>query len=308
MKVVILGAGNVGATCAFELMRENFCHIFLIDVVEGLAEGKALDLSQAAVSFNFAYKIEGGSDYAGLEGADVVVLTAGKPRRPGMTRLDLIKENGNIVKSLVGKVKERCPQSILIIVTNPLDLMVYLSFKVSQFSREKVMGMGSLLDSFRFRYFLGKKLGLNSFEVEGWVLGTHDKNMVPLFSTVRWRGFPLSLSQDEVHEISKRTKEGGAEIVSLLKTGSAFYAPGVSVARLVKAVLRNEKTLLPVAIVLKGEYGLSGAVVSLPCIVGRDGVEKVVEFPISSEEKNLLVDSIEEFKKNLKIIEKEVGY
>jgi malate dehydrogenase len=308
MKVVILGAGNVGATCAFELMRENFCNIFLIDVVEGLAEGKALDLSQAAASFDFTYRIEGGSDYAALEGADVVVITAGKPRRPGMSRLDLIKENGGIVKSLVKEVKERCPQSILIVVTNPLDLMVYLSFKVSQFPKGRIVGMGSLLDSFRFRYFLARKLGLNPFEVEGWVLGTHDRNMVPLFSTVRWRGFPLSFSEDEICEISKKTKEGGAEIVSLLKTGSAFYAPGVSAARLVKAVLRDEKTLLPAAIVLEGEYGFSGAVISLPCIVGRNGVEKVVELPISSREKELLQESVEKFKENLKIVEEEVGY
>ncbi len=236
-----------------------------------------------------------------------MVVTAGKPRKPGMTRADLIKVNSQIVKQVVKKISQHSPQAILIVVTNPLDLMVYLSFKVSKFPRERVLGMGSLLDSARFKYFLGTYLKVHPSELEGWVIGAHDRSMVPLFSTVRWKGMPVSISPETRGEIARRTREGGAEIVSLFKNGSAFYAPGAAVARLVEAVLMDEKALLPVAVVAQGEYGISDVVVSLPVIVGKNGLEEVVEFELDPSEKSLLLESARGVREKISLLEEEVG-
>lgn len=304
MKVSVVGAGQVGANVAFEVARRSIADVVLIDVVEGLAKGKALDIAQAAPLLGFNSLVEGGSNFLLLENSQVVVVTAGSPRKPGLSRLDLMKKNGQIVQSVVKEAKEKAPQSIMVVVTNPLDLMVYLALRVSGFPRQRVLGMGGLLDSSRFRYFISQQKSLKPPEVKGWVIGAHGDSMVPLFSTAESSQGNLQLSLEEKEQLKERTRQGGAEIVSYLKSGSASFSPAVCVAQMVEAIVKDKPTLFTTAFLAEGEYSLSGVVLSLPALLDRNGLREVVELPLTNEEVKELKASAEEVKQAIGELEK----
>jgi malate dehydrogenase len=285
-KVTVVGAGQVGATAAFLMALKGLADIVLVDVAEGIPQGKALDMMHARSIEHFASAVTGANDYAATAGSDVVVVTAGLPRKPGMTREDLLAANGAIVRSVVAEVRATSPDAVLILVTNPLDVMAHLAWRVSGFPSERVFGMGGVLDSARFAYFIAAATGAAISDISAVVIGAHGDTMVPLprFSTVR--GTPLSelLPADEVAEVVRKTVYGGAEVVSLLKSGSAFYAPGASVTAMVAAILGDTGAVLPSCVLLDGEYGLSGLHLNVPASLGRRGVLSVAEWELDEAE------------------------
>lgn len=291
MKLSIIGAGAVGTSCAHWAMVKGCAHeVALFDIVPGLAEGKALDLAQSAPLYGFSGKIYGTEDFSRLEGSKVVIITAGRPRTPGMSREDLLKINAEIVKSCAEKIKTYAPESIVIVVSNPLDAMVYVAYRVTQFPRERVMGMAGVLDSARYRYFIAEALGVSPKDVQALVMGVHGDLMIPLVRLANVAGIPLSelLPEEKIKEIVHRTKFGGGEIVNLLKTGSAFTTPGLATMEMAMAILQNEKRVLPCSVLLEGEYGISGVFLGVPVILGERGVEKLIEIKLTEEEKELL--------------------
>lgn len=295
MKVTVVGAGNVGATCAQRLVEGGLCDVYLVDVVEGMAQGKALDLAQAAPVVGHSCRIEGGETYEGAAGSDLVVITAGIARKPGMSRDDLLQTNGNIVTQVVSNVKAVCPEAMLIMVSNPLDVTTYIASEVSGLPRERVMGMAGVLDTARFCAFIAMELGCSAADVTAMVLGGHGDSMVPLPRHATVAGIPVTelIPADRLAAIVDRTRNGGAEIVSYLKTGSAFYAPAASVVQMVSAILRDEKRILPACVELQGEYGLEGVYVGVPVVLGKDGVEKIIELDLNDEERAALQASAE---------------
>lgn len=300
-KVTVVGAGFVGATCARRIVEKNLADVVLIDIVEGMPQGKALDLMESAPVEGYDAKITGTNDYADTSGSDVVVITAGIPRKPGMSRDDLQATNASIIKDIVSQVAKNSPDATIIIVTNPLDVMTYLAMDISGFSPEKVIGMAGVLDSARYRYFIAEELNVSPVCVQAMVLGGHGDSMVPLprYSTVS--GIPITqlLSDDKIDQINERTKKGGAEIVSLLKTGSAFYAPSASAVEMVKSILLDEKRILPCCAYLKGEYGLDDVYCGVPVRLSGKGVEKIIEIELTPEEKDALHASAEGVKNNI---------
>jgi malate dehydrogenase len=286
MKVTVLGAGNVGATCAQRILEKDLADVYLVDVVEGLAEGKALDLAQAAPLLGTSRRINGGTSYDGASGSDIVVITAGKPRTPGMSREDLLTINGKIVASLARQAAAVAPGAFVIVVTNPLDITTYIAGRVMDLPRERVMGMAGLLDTARFRTFIGWQLGCSATDVTAMVLGGHGDSMVPIVSHATVGGVPLTqlVPPDVLEAIVQRTRDGGAEVVKLLKTGSAFYAPGAAVADMVGAILNDQKRLVPVSAKLDGEYGMDGIFLGVPVLLGAGGVESVVEMTLPEAE------------------------
>ncbi len=295
MKVTVVGAGNVGATTAQRLVEGGLADVYLVDVVEGLARGKALDLAQAAPIVGHSCRIEGGESYEAAEGSDVVVITAGIARKPGMSRDDLLQTNGNIVTQVVENVRAVCPDAILLMVSNPLDVTTYIAQQLSGLPRSRVMGMAGVLDSARFCAFIAMELDCSPADVSAMVLGGHGDSMVPLPRHATVSGVPVTelVPPERLQAIVERTRNGGAEIVSYLKTGSAFYAPAASVVRMVAAILRDEKRLLPACVELQGEYGLDGLPIGVPVILGREGVERVVELDLNAEETAALRASAE---------------
>ncbi len=292
MKLSIIGAGAVGTSCAqWAVVKEVAEEIVLIDIVPGLAKGKALDLAQSLPLLSRSIKVEGTEDFSALSGSDVVIITAGKPRTPGMSREELLKINADIVKSCAENVKRYAPDSIVIVVSNPLDAMVYVAYKVTGFSRERVIGMAGVLDSARYRYFIAEALGVSPADVSALVLGIHGDHMVPLVRLANVAGVPITqlLSQEKVEEIVKRTKYGGGEIVSLLKTGSAFITPGLATIEMAESILKDAKRVLTCSVLLKGEYGISGVFLGVPVILGRQGVERILEFDLLPEESEALL-------------------
>lgn len=292
MKLSIIGAGAVGTSCAqWAVVKEVAEEIVLIDIVPGLAKGKALDLAQSLPLLSRSIKVEGTEDFSALSGSDVVIITAGKPRTPGMSREELLKINADIVKSCAENVKRYAPDSIVIVVSNPLDAMVYVAYKVTGFSRERVIGMAGVLDSARYRYFIAEALGVSPADVSALVLGIHGDHMVPLVRLANVAGVPITqlLSQEKVEEIVKRTKYGGGEIVSLLKTGSAFITPGLATIEMAESILKDTKRVLTCSVLLKGEYGISGVFLGVPVILGRQGVERILEFDLLPEESEALL-------------------
>jgi malate dehydrogenase len=273
-KVTIVGAGQVGATAAFALAERNVADVTLIDVAEGIPQGKALDMMHARSVLHFSPRVTGTNDYADTAGSDVVVITAGVPRKPGMTRDELLTINSKIVGEVVDRAVAASPDAVLVCVTNPLDVMTDLAWKRSGLPPERVMGMGGVLDSARFAYFIAEATGTPISEVVALVVGAHGDAMVPLprLSTVDGRPLTEVVSADEVDEIVRRTVFGGAEVVSLLKTGSAFYAPGVSVAAMVGAILADEPAVLPACVRLEGQYGIDGVHMTVPAVLGARGV------------------------------------
>ncbi len=292
-KLTVIGAGNVGATVAQYLVQQNLGDVVLLDVVEGLAKGKALDLAQAAPIQGCAARITGTQRYEDTAGSDLVVITSGSPRKPGMSRDDLLLTNFKIVRAVVEQVARTSPQAVLLMVTNPLDAMVYTARRVSGFPRERVLGMAGVLDTARFRAFMAEALGLSPAVITAMVLGGHGDEMVPCVSLARIAGAPVAelLPANKLAAVVARTRQGGAEIVKLLQTGSAFYAPAAAVCRMAAAILRDEQALLPCAAWLEGEYGFSGQVLGVPVVLGRRGAERVVELPLAPEDREALAQS-----------------
>lgn len=293
MKVTVVGAGNVGATCAQRIVEGGLADVYLVDVVDGLAAGKALDLAQAAPIVGHGCRITGGTDYAPAEGSDVVVVTAGIARKPGMSRDDLLATNGKITTQVVQSISAVAPGAILLMVSNPLDVTTYIAQQVSGLPRERVFGMAGVLDTARFCTFIAQEVGGSPQDVTAMVLGGHGDSMVPLPRHATVSGIPVTelIPADRLEQIVQRTRDGGAEIVGLLKTGSAFYAPAASVTAMVASILRDEKRILPTCVRLQGEYGLTDVFVGVPARLGRSGVEGIIELDLSADEKAALEDS-----------------
>jgi malate dehydrogenase len=288
--VTVIGAGNVGATAAQRIAEAGLADVWLVDVVEGLPQGKALDLAEAAPLHYHDFAVRGTNDYADTAGSDVIVVTAGLARQPGMSRDDLLLKNSGIVRAVVGKAVEHSPNAVLVLVTNPLDAMVHVALETSGFPRERVIGMAGVLDSARFRTFIAAELGVSATDVSAFVLGGHGDTMVPLprFSTVAGIPLPELLSQDRIDALVTRTRNGGAEVVALLKSGSAFYAPASSVLHMVDSILNDRKRVLPCAVLLKGEFGIDGLVVGVPVVLGSAGMERIIEIKLTPDEQTAL--------------------
>jgi len=285
-KVTIVGAGNVGATAAHWIAAKELADVVLIDVVEGIPQGKALDLLEAMPIEKRDCHITGTNDYADTANSDVVVITAGIPRKPGMSRDDLLQTNYKIMSDVVGKVTATSPNSILIVVSNPLDAMAQAAFRQSKFNRERVIGMAGVLDSARYRTFIAEELKVSVENVTAFVLGGHGDTMVPLPRYSSVAGIPITelLSKDRIDAIVQRTRDGGAEIVKYLKTGSAYYAPSAATVEMVEAILKDKKKILPCAAYLEGEYGIRGYYIGVPCKLGERGIEQIVEIKLAPEE------------------------
>jgi malate dehydrogenase len=289
----VIGAGNVGATVAQRIAEASLADVCLIDVVEGLPQGKALDLAESAPLQAHDQIVTGTNDYADTAGSDIVVVTAGLARQPGMSRDDLLLKNAGIVRAVVGQAVRHSPDCILLIVTNPLDAMVHVALETSGFPRERVIGMAGVLDSARFRAFIARDLGVSAADVSAFVLGGHGDMMVPLprYSTVAGIPLPELMAPARIEELVARTRTGGAEVVALLKSGSAFYAPASSVLQMVDSILRDRKRVLPCAVLLRGEYGVEGLVVGVPIVLGAAGVERIIEVALTDDEKAALIAS-----------------
>jgi malate dehydrogenase len=305
-KVTVVGAGNVGATAAQYIAERELADVVLTDVVDGLPQGKALDLLQAGPVRGSDARLTGANDYDATAGSDIVVITAGLARKPGMSRDDLLFKNAEIVGGVVREVARRSPDAILIVVTNPLDAMAQLAWRRSGFPRQRVIGMAGVLDSARFRTFIATELDVSVENVTAFVLGGHGDTMVPLprYSTVA--GIPITdlLPRERIEALVQRTANGGAEIVNLLKAGSAFYAPGASVAEMVEAILRDKRKILPCAVCLDGEYGIRGLFVGVPVKLGRRGVEQIVEITLTPDEAAALrksADAVQELVDKLEL-------
>ncbi len=294
-KVTVVGAGNVGATAAQRIYDRGYADVVLVDIVEGLPQGKALDMLESGPVLGSDAKVVGTNDYADTAGSDVVVITSGVARRPGMSRDDLLLTNMNIVTSVTEAVVSASPDCILVIVTNPLDAMAQQAFQVSGFPKERVVGMAGILDTARFRTFLSEELNVSVNSVEAYVLGGHGDTMVPVTASTTVGGRPIAqvLSAGRIDEIVKRTQDGGAEIVNLLKTGSAYYAPSAAIMQMVEAILFDKQEILPCTALLEGEYGIDGLFVGVPLRLGANGVEEIIEFDLTDDEKASLQNSAE---------------
>ena len=300
-KIACIGAGNVGATVAQYCLDMELGDVILTDVAEGLPQGKALDLTEAGPVRGYSCIATGSNDYIEIAGSDVVVVTAGLPRKPGMTRLDLVEKNGKIMMEVCENIARYAPESVVIVVTNPLDVMAYLALKKLGFPPRRVVGMAGTLDSARLRSFVAQELGVSMKSVDTMVLGSHGDEMVPLpqYTTVSGVPITLLLPKDRVDAIVERTRKGGGEIVALLKSGSAYYAPGASVARMVQCILHDERQILPCSAYLTGQFGLRDVFIGVPVRLGEGGVEEILEVKLSRAEKEALQRSVEEVRKGI---------
>ncbi len=285
-KVSIIGAGNVGATSAYYIAEKVIADIIMVDVIEGMTQAKALDFLHAGPMRGYDVSIRGTNDFSEIDDSDVVVITAGIPRKPGMDRMDLLKVNAEIVKSAAKHIARYAPNSTVIVVSNPLDVMCHVAFRTTGFAVQRVVGMAGILDSTRFRYFVAQELGCALTDVHAMVMGGHGDQMVPLprFTTVA--GIPVTqlLEKPVIGRLVERTRNGGAEIVAYLKSGSAYYAPAASVAEMVEAVVTDRKTLAPCAAYLRGEYGIENLFIGVPVLLGKNGIERIVELDLDPSE------------------------
>lgn len=303
-KVSIIGAGNVGATCAHWALTRELGDVVLVDIVEGVPQGKALDLLQSMPVEGCDFSVTGANDYEKTAGSDIVIITAGIPRKPGMSRDDLLNTNAAIVKGAAGKSAHYSPNSILIIVSNPLDAMAYVALKASGFPKNRVVGMAGVLDSARYRTFIAQELKVSVEDVQAFVLGGHGDTMVPLIRLSSVAGIPVSslIPKERLDAIVKRTREGGIEIVNLLKTGSAYYAPSRAAVEMAESILKDKKRVLPCAAYMEGEYGIKGCFLGVPVVLGANGVEKIIEIELLPEEKSALNASAEAVKELIRAI------
>lgn len=305
MKIGIIGAGNVGGTLAMRVLERELGEVILLDVVKGVAQGKALDLNEAAPIMGYTPRIIGTDDYEYLRDADIVAITAGFPRTPGMSREELSIKNLDIVYESVNKIREVSPEAVIIVVTNPLDLMTYATYKVSGFPRERVIGMGGVLDGTRLSYFISDKLNVSAKDVNSMVIGAHNDSMVivPGFTTIS--GIPLRhlLREDDIRALIERTRKGGAEIVNLLKKGSSFYASSAGILRIIESIAHDSRDILPCSFFLKGEYGIEGVCIGVPVKIGWGGVREVVEVKLTHEEYNAFRHSATMLQEKIKDID-----
>ncbi len=299
-KIALVGAGQIGGTLAHLIAMRGLGDVVLFDIVEGMARGKALDIDESGPLTGSDVELKGGGDYGALAGADVVIVTAGLPRKPGMSRDDLLNTNAGIIRTVAERIREHCPDAFVIVITNPLDAMVWVMQRVSGLPPKRVCGMAGVLDSARFRYFLAKEFGVSVQDVTAFVLGGHGDAMVPLvrYSTVA--GIPVPdlvrmgwSTPERIDAIVQRTRDGGAEIVKLLGTGSAFYAPAHAAIAMAESYLLDQKRVLPCAAYLSGEYGVRDLYVGVPVVIGREGVERVIEIDLTEEEREAFARSVE---------------
>lgn len=289
-KVTVVGAGNVGASCALRIANKELADVVMVDVMEGVPQGKALDLLESGPVEGYDVSVTGANDYAPTENSDVVVITAGFPRKPGMTRDDLLMANYEIVKSATEGAMKYSPNAIIVVVTNPLDAMCYTAHVTSKFPKHRVIGMAGVLDTARYRTFIAQELNVSMESVTAMVLGGHGDTMVPLVRLTSVSGIPITelMSQERIDSIVQRTRDGGAEIVKYLKTGSAFYAPSAATVEMVESIIKDKKKVLPCAALLEGEYGIKGLFVGVPCKLGAAGIEKIYELKLEAAEQKEL--------------------
>jgi malate dehydrogenase len=302
MKITVIGAGNVGATTACKLVEKDLANeLVILDIVEGIPQGKALDLWESAPIEGFDTRCVGTNSYEETADSDIVVVTAGLPRKPGMSRDDLLDANAKIVKNVAENIKKQSPEAIVIVVSNPLDVMTYAALKVTGFSPERVFGMAGILDTARFRSFIALELEVSVRDISAMVLGGHGDSMVPLQRYTTVAGVPLAeiMDQETIDRLIQRTRDGGAEIVKYLKTGSAYYAPAAAVAEMVESVIKNKNRVLPCACYLTGQYGLEDVYIGVPARLGSQGVVKIVELELTAEEKAALHESAQDVKTNI---------
>ncbi len=289
-KVTVIGAGNVGATVAQRLAEKELSDVVLVDIADGIPQGKALDLAEAAPIEKHDAQLIGTTEYEASEGSDIIIITAGVPRKPGMSRDDLLKTNADIIKGVTSQVIRFSPDAILIIVSNPLDAMCHVAYETSGFPKNRVIGMAGVLDSARFRAFIAMELNVSVENIHAFVLGGHGDTMVPLprYSTVA--GIPITelISEEKIDALVKRTANGGAEIVSLLKTGSAYYAPASAAVEMAESMLKDKKKILPSAVYLEGEYGINNLFIGVPVKLGRNGIEEIIQIKLTDDEQAAL--------------------
>jgi malate dehydrogenase len=303
-KVTVIGAGNIGGTTALHLALRNLADVVLVDIIEGLPQGKALDILESGPILRFDSSVIGSNDYEDSVGSDVVVITSGKPRQPGMSRTDLLNDNQEIVQSVTEQVVQNSPDCIIVVVANPLDAMCHVALETSGFPRERVIGMAGILDTARYRTFIAQEVGASVRDVFALVLGGHGDTMVPLPSMATVSGVPITqlLSQDRVDAIVQRTRGGGGEIVELLGSGSAFYAPAAAIVEMVDAILMDQKRILPCAAYLEGEYSLKDLFVGVPVKLGAGGIEDIIELDLSDEEREQLEYSANDVREMVEVL------
>jgi len=301
-KVSIVGSGNVGATTALLTLQSGIADVVLLDIAEGIPQGKALDMAEACPLWNASSTIKGTNNYTDTAGSDIVVIAAGFPRKPGMSRNDLLHANANVVKESCIEIVKTSPNAIIIVVTNPMDVMAQLAWKITKFSCKKVIGMGGILDASRLTAFISWELQVAPEDIEALVLGGHGDNMIPLSRFTAVKGIPLTeiMPKKRIELLIERTRKGGTEIVNLLKAGSAYYAPAAATFHIIKSILLDEKRLLPCAAYLNGEYGVKDLYMGVPVILGQDGVEKIIEVKLSKEEKTQFRKSCASVRKSIR--------
>ncbi len=303
-KITVVGAGNVGASCAQRLAERGYADIVLVDIIEGMPQGKALDILESGPVVGFDSNVIGTNNYADTAGSDIAIITSGSPRKPGMSRDDLVLTNMKIVKGVTEELVKASPNCIIIVVANPLDAMAQLAFKVSGFPRNRVIGLSGVLDTARFRTFLAQELGVSVEDVAAYVLGGHGDTMIPLTRMATVGGVPVIevLPEETISKIVERTVKGGGEIVALLKTGSAFYAPSAGVAQMVDAIILDKQKIFPCAAYLDGEYGISGVFVGVPVKLGKNGMEQIIEIKLTPEEEAALKKSADAVRELIEIM------
>jgi len=302
-KITVVGAGNVGATAAQRLAEKALARtVVLVDVIEGVPQGKALDQWESAPIEGFDTRVVGANDYKAAAGSEIVVVTAGIARKPGMSRDDLVRTNAEIVRQVAQQIKQHCPNAIVLVVSNPLDVMCWVTKQITGFPRERVIGMAGVLDTARYRAFLAEALDVSVDDIQAMVLGGHGDTMVPLISYTTVSGIPVTqlLDKPTLDKIVERTRNGGAEIVAFLKTGSAYYGPSAAVTQMAEAIVHDKKRILPCAAWVQGEYGVSGVYLGVPCKLGRGGLEKILEVKLSADEQAALKKSAEAVQETMK--------
>lgn len=300
-KIALVGGGQIGGILAEQICQKELGDVVVFDIADGMAKGKALDIMEARPVYGTDASVTGTNDYKDLDGADVVIITAGFPRKPGMTRDDLLSKNIEVIRDVANNLKKHCPKAFVIVVSNPLDVMVYALQKITGFAKNKVVGMAGVLDSARFRTFVAMELGVSVRDVSALVLGGHGDTMVPMTRYCTIKGIPVTelLSKEKIDAIVKRTQAAGGEIVELLKTGSAFFSPAASAIEMAEAYLKDQKRVLAAAALLEGEYGVNGYYMGVPVVLGAGGVEKVLEVKMTADEKELFNKSVDHVKKTV---------
>jgi len=300
-KIGVVGAGNVGATAALYAAQLELGDVTLVDIVDGVPQGKALDMLEAGPVLGFDSTVVGSNDFAALEGSDIVVVTAGLARKPGMDRLDLLKKNAEIITSVTEDIVKYAPDSQILMVSNPLDVMTYIALKASGFGRKRVYGQAGVLDCARYRSFIAMELGVSMEDTSAMILGGHGDTMVPIPRYTTVSGIPITelIPQDRIDAIVQRTRDGGAEIVNYLKTGSAYYAPGAAVVQMVESMLKGKNRIVPASVMLEGEYGLDNVCVGVPVKLGNNGIEEIIQLNLTDEERDALHASATVYQKSL---------